>query len=135
MDLRFDVREFNTDMDALKRLEDALDVMQLNMHEALIATEQLEPKKAIALIKKAAGESRQAVFAWVWLKDRAASNNKFEPTRVSLQYPNRTTPTPIIFPRMTATPCFSVNYRGIVYRMDCALQFFMFRANSDIMRR
>ena len=78
MDLRFDVREFNTDMDALKRLEDALDVMQLNMHEALIATEQLEPKKAIALIKKAAGESRQAVFAWVWLKDRAASNNKFE---------------------------------------------------------
>ena len=81
MDLRFDVRDFDTEMDALKRLEDALDVMQSNMHKALTATEQLEPKKAITLIKEAANASRQAVFAWVWLKDRATSNNKFEPTR------------------------------------------------------
>jgi len=80
MDLRFDVREFDTDMDALKRLEDALDVMQSNMHKALTATEQLEPKKAITLIKEAAGASRQAVFAWVWLKDRAASNDGFNLT-------------------------------------------------------
>jgi len=81
MDLRFDVRTFDTDIDALKRLEDVLDVMQSNMYKASTATEQLEPKKAITLLKEAAGASRQAVFALVWLKDRAASNNKFEPTR------------------------------------------------------
>lgn len=81
MDLRFDVREFDNDMNALKNLEDSLDVMQLNIHKAFTATEQLEPKKAMSLLKEAAEASRQAVFALVWLKDRAASNNKFEPTR------------------------------------------------------
>ena len=80
MDLKFDVRTFDTDIDALKRIEDALDLIQSNMHKALTATEQLEPKKAITLIKEAAGASRQAVFAWVWLKDRAASNNGFNST-------------------------------------------------------
>jgi hypothetical protein len=80
MDFMFDVRSFDTEMEALKRLEDAMDVMQPNMHKAITAIEQLEPKKAISLIKDAAEALRQAVFAWVWLKDRAALNNGFNST-------------------------------------------------------
>ena len=76
----YDVREFDNETAALKRLEDALDIIQSGMHSAKTQIEQLDPKMAIELLKDAANASRQAIFVWLWLKDRAASNNGFNLT-------------------------------------------------------
>jgi len=66
----YDIRNFDNALSALQRLEEALNIMQPCMHKAITATEQLEPKKAIALIKEAAEATRQAVFSWLWLCDK-----------------------------------------------------------------
>jgi len=60
---------FDNKENALEKIENAIDIINKNLLDAITEIERLEPKKAIKLIKEAAQAGRLSYFACLWMRD------------------------------------------------------------------